>query len=33
MITYRSPVPSDILDLLELVEEYCETNKLSYDVK
>lgn len=33
MITYRHPVPSDVIDLLSLIEEYCQDNNISYDLK
>lgn len=30
---YRQPVPSDVIDLLSLIEEYCQDNNISYDLK
>lgn len=32
MINYRNIVPSDVVDLLELIEDYCKENNLSYDI-
>lgn len=32
MVTYRSAVASDIIDLISLVEEYCEETGHSHDI-